>query len=102
MGLTGPTRRGCVRGASARCSTVSTSTSARPLPLKRSNLMRTVIARIFDYSIDGVIGTEDTPFFDFCRDLPDDEEQVERNQALYAGADLHIMGRAAYQGMSGY
>jgi dihydrofolate reductase len=64
--------------------------------------MRTVIARIFDYSIDGVIGTEDTPFFDFCRDLPDDEEQVERNQALYAGADLHIMGRAAYQGMSGY
>jgi hypothetical protein len=26
--------------------------------------MRTVVARIFDCSIDGVIATEDTPFFD--------------------------------------
>lgn len=29
--------------------------------------MRTVIARIFDYSLDGVIATEGTRFFDFCR-----------------------------------
>jgi dihydrofolate reductase len=64
--------------------------------------MRTVIARIFDYSLDGVIATEDTPFFDFCRELPDDPAQEERNRALYAGADLHVMGRGAYQGMSGY
>jgi dihydrofolate reductase len=64
--------------------------------------MRTVIARIFDYSIDGVIATEDTAFFDFCRELPDDAGMEERNQALYAGADLHIMGRAAYLGGAGY
>ena len=64
--------------------------------------MRTVIARIFDYSIDGVIATEDTPFFDFCRELPDDPALEDRNQALYAGADLHVMGRAAYLGMAGY
>lgn len=32
--------------------------------------MRTVIARIFDYSLDGVIAAEGTSFFDFCRDLP--------------------------------
>jgi dihydrofolate reductase len=64
--------------------------------------MRTVIARIFDYSIDGVIATEDTPFFDFCRELPDDTALEERNQALYADADLHIMGRAAYLGGAGY
>src|SRR5277367_5104710 len=64
--------------------------------------MRTVIARIFDYSLDGVIAIEDTPFFDFCRELPDDPAQEDLNRALYAGADLHVMGRVAYQGMSGY
>ena len=64
--------------------------------------MRTVIARIFDYSIDGVIASEDTPFFDFCRELPDDSAMEERNQALYASADLHVMGRAAYLGGAGY
>jgi dihydrofolate reductase len=64
--------------------------------------MRTVIARIFDYSIDGVLASEDTPFFDFCRELPDVPALVERNQALYADADLHIMGRGMYLGGSGY
>ncbi len=64
--------------------------------------MRTVIARIFDYSIDGVISTEGTPFFDFCRELPDDPMQIDRTRALYAGADVHIMGRAAYLGAAGY
>jgi dihydrofolate reductase len=64
--------------------------------------MRTVIARIFDYSIDGVIATEDTPFFDFCRELPDDSALEERNRALYAGADLHVMGRVAFVGGAGY
>jgi dihydrofolate reductase len=64
--------------------------------------MRTVIARIFDYSLDGVIATEDTPFFAFCRELPDDPAQEDHNRALYACADLHVMGRVAYQGMAGY
>ena len=64
--------------------------------------MRTVIARIFDYSIDGVLASEDTPFFDFCRELPDDAALEERNQSLYADADLHIMGRGMYLGASGY
>lgn len=31
-------------------------------------LMRTLIARIFDYSLDGLVPKEDT---EFCRDLPD-------------------------------
>lgn len=64
--------------------------------------MRTVIARIFDYSIDGVIATEDTPFFDFCRELPDDTALEDRNRALYANADLHVMGRVAYLGGARY
>jgi dihydrofolate reductase len=64
--------------------------------------MRTVIARIFDYSIDGLIATEDTPLFDFCRELPDDSAMEERNRALYTGADLHVMGRVAFVGMAGF
>jgi dihydrofolate reductase len=64
--------------------------------------MRTVIARIFDYSLDGVIATEDTPFFDFCRELPDDTALEDRNRALYADADLHVMGRVAYLGGAEY
>jgi dihydrofolate reductase len=64
--------------------------------------MRTVIARIFDYSIDGVIAAEDTPFFEFCRELPDDLALEDRTRALYAGADLHVMGRVAFTGGAGY
>ena len=64
--------------------------------------MRKLIARVFDYSLDGVIATEGTEFFQFCRDLPDDPAEDARGRAFYAGADLHIMGRAAYQSMASY
>ncbi len=64
--------------------------------------MRTVIARIFDYSLDGVIAAEGTPFFDFCRELPDNPELEDRSRTLYTRADLHIMGRVAYLGGAGY
>jgi len=64
--------------------------------------MRKLIARVFDYSLDGVIATEGTEFFQFCRDLPDDPAEDVRGSEFYAGADLHIMGRVAYRSMSGY
>jgi dihydrofolate reductase len=64
--------------------------------------MRKLIARVFDYSIDGLIATEDTEFFQFCRDLPDDPAEDARGREFYAGADLHIIGRAAYQSMASY
>ena len=64
--------------------------------------MRKLIARMFDYSLDGLIATEGTEFFQFCRDLPDDRAEDARGMEFYAGADLHIMGRAAYQSMAGY
>jgi hypothetical protein len=48
--------------------------------------MRMVIARIFDYSLDGIIAGEGTSFFDFCRDLPDDLAQEDRTRAFYGGA----------------
>jgi dihydrofolate reductase len=64
--------------------------------------MRAVIARIFDYSLDGVIAQEGTSFFDFCRDLPDDPAQVDRTRDLYEKADVHIMGRKHYQQSAQY
>jgi dihydrofolate reductase len=64
--------------------------------------MRKLIARVFDYSLDGRIATEDTAFFTFCRDLPDDPAEDAVAAEFYAGADLHIMGRAAYQSMASY
>ena len=64
--------------------------------------MRKLIARVFDYSLDGLIAIEDTEFFQFCRDLPDDAAEEARGREFYAGADLHIMGRAAYQSMASY
>ena len=64
--------------------------------------MRKLIARVFDYSLDGLIATEDTEFFQFCRDLPDDPAEDARGSEFYAGADVHIMGRVAYQSMASY
>jgi dihydrofolate reductase len=59
--------------------------------------MRTVIARIFDYSLDGFIANEGTAFFDFCRDLPDDPAQLDRTRDFYENAEVHVMGRKHYQ-----
>jgi dihydrofolate reductase len=64
--------------------------------------MSTVIARVFDYSLDGIIATEGTSFFDFCRDLPDDPAQEDRTRDLYEKADVHIMGRKHYQDAAQY
>ena len=64
--------------------------------------MRKLVARVFDYSLDGVVATEGTEFFQFCRDLPEDPAEDARGSEFYAGADLHIMGRVAYQSMASY
>ena len=64
--------------------------------------MRKLVARVFDYSLDGLIATEGTEFFQFCRDLPDDPAEDAMGSEFYAGADMHIMGRLAYQSMTSY
>jgi len=64
--------------------------------------MRKLIARVFDYSLDGRIAIEDTEFYQFCRGLPDDPAEDARGREFYAGADLNIMGRVAYQSMASY
>ncbi len=52
--------------------------------------MRKLIARVFDYSLDGLIATEGTEFFQFCRDLPDDPAEDACGIEFYAGADLRM------------
>jgi dihydrofolate reductase len=64
--------------------------------------MRKLIARVYDYSLDGLTATENTEFFQFCRDLPDDPAENARGVEFYAGADVHIMGRVAYESMASY
>jgi dihydrofolate reductase len=64
--------------------------------------MRMVIARIFDYSLDGIVAAEGTSFFDFCRDLPDDPLLEARTREFYEQADVHIMGRKHYEGSAQY
>jgi dihydrofolate reductase len=64
--------------------------------------MRKVVVEVFDYSLDGVIGVEDTEFFQFCRDLPDDPGHEAWRLASFERADVHIMGRKTYEGMSSY
>jgi dihydrofolate reductase len=64
--------------------------------------MREVVARIFDVSPVGVVAEEDTDFFNYCREAPDDPAQVARTRDLYERADLHVMGRNLYQGAASF
>jgi dihydrofolate reductase len=64
--------------------------------------MRKLVIRVYDFSLDGVVAEEDTDYFEFCRDLPDDPEKVDRTRTFYERADLHIMGRNTYQEMASY
>ena len=64
--------------------------------------MRTVIAQIYDYSLDGISAEEGGSFFDFCRGLPDEPACLERAVDFYRKADVVVMGRTHYQGASAY
>lgn len=64
--------------------------------------MRKLVLTLFDYSLDGIIGEEDTEFFEFCRELPDDPAHEAWTLDCLQHADVHIMGRVTYQGMAKY
>jgi dihydrofolate reductase len=64
--------------------------------------MRKVVLQVFDYSLDGIIGEEETDFFEFCRAVPDDPAQEAWTLSSLERAELHIMGRVTYQGMAQY
>ena len=64
--------------------------------------MRKLIATVFNYSLDGLLADEGTAFWKFCFSLlenrePDDPAQLEFLRSAYA----HMMGRTAYEGISG-
>jgi dihydrofolate reductase len=63
--------------------------------------MRTLIATVFNYSLDGLLADPGTDFWEFCFSLPenrrpDDPAQLDFIQGAYA----HVMGRSAYEGTS--
>jgi dihydrofolate reductase len=64
--------------------------------------VRKLALRVFDYSLDGIIGEDDTDFSDFCRKVPDDPAQEDRERSFLGRAEVHIMGRVTYQGMAQY
>jgi dihydrofolate reductase len=64
--------------------------------------MGKVILKVADYSLDGIIGAEDTAFFEFCRAVPDDPEHEAWTRQSLERADVHVMGRVTYQGMAEY
>jgi dihydrofolate reductase len=64
--------------------------------------MRKLVLQVSDYSLDGIIGVEDTAFFDFCRELADDADLEAWRRAALKRAGLHIMGRKSYEGMAEY
>lgn len=63
--------------------------------------MRTLIATVFNYYLDGVLADEGTDFWKFCFSLPenaqpDDPDYLEWLRGAYA----HVMGRVSYDSIA--
>ena len=66
--------------------------------------MRKLIALVFNYSLDGLLADRDTEFWKFCFDLLDEQggpDHDAQSLAFLRGAYAHVMGRTAYERMSG-
>ena len=63
--------------------------------------MRTLIATVFNYSLDGFLADPETEFWKFCFDLPENRQPDDPAQlAFLRNAEAHIMGRTAYESIS--
>jgi dihydrofolate reductase len=63
--------------------------------------MRKLIATVFNYSLNGLLADEGTEYYKFCmNDLPGDPADEEQSLDFLRSADVHIMGRTAYEGMT--
>lgn len=62
--------------------------------------MRQVVLQIFDFSLDGIIGEENTEFHEFCRAVPDDPAYLAWLVRSLDRAGVHIMGRNTYEMMT--
>jgi dihydrofolate reductase len=62
--------------------------------------MRKLIATVFNYSLNGLLPDEGTEDYEFCMGLPADPADVEQSLDFLRSAEVHIMGRTAYEGMA--
>lgn len=63
--------------------------------------MRTVIATVFNHSLDGLLADEGTPFWDFCFSLPENDRPDDGAHLRFIGsAHAHVFGRTAYEDIS--
>jgi len=62
--------------------------------------MRKLIATVFNYSLNGLLPDEGTEDYEFCMGLPADPADVEQSLGFLRSAEVHIMGRTAYEGMA--
>jgi len=63
--------------------------------------LRKLIATVFNYSLDGLLADEDTDFWRFCFDQPENREPDDPGHLEWLrSADAHFMGRTAYESIS--
>jgi dihydrofolate reductase len=63
--------------------------------------MRTLIATVFNYSLDGLLADEGTDFWKFCFSLPENQEPDDPAQLDFIrSAYAHVMGRTAYEAIA--
>ena len=62
--------------------------------------MRTLIAWVFMYSLDGLLADEGTEYWQFCFGLLQDPAEQKEEVDLYQSAYAHIIGRTAYEAMA--
>ena len=63
--------------------------------------MRTLIATVFNYSLDGLLADEGTDFWNFCFGLPENSKPDHGAQLRFLeSAYAHVMGRTAYEAIS--
>jgi len=63
--------------------------------------MRTLVATVFNHSLDGFLADPDTDFWRFCFSLPENNEPDEPSQLDFLrSAHAHIFGRTAYEGIA--
>jgi dihydrofolate reductase len=63
--------------------------------------MRTLIATVFNYSLDGLLADPGTEFWTFVFDLPEIQKPDDpRNLDFLRNAYAHVMGRSAYESIA--
>jgi hypothetical protein len=63
--------------------------------------MRTLIATVFNYSLDGLLSDEGTKLWGFCFDRPENREPNDpAHLDCIQNAYAHVMGRTSYQAIA--